>query len=146
MSNKISKIKGVLKKELPRVAGKVVEKNKESITVKMGQLLLEISNGSIVSEDKANDDIVIFTLEADADILVTSITPIDDLVSTFSSNAINERPTQLNVACECCDCCQCCYCCYCTECCYCTSYGMLLNPDVSVKALQLGQGRDLIRR
>lgn len=100
-----------------RVAGRIVAEDDEMLTVRMGGYLIDIPRGSILSQEKDTDEVVIVNLQADADILMTTVTPVEEMIGVLSSRIIKGM---INPNTECCDCTECSYCSDCTECSYCT--------------------------
>ena len=118
-----------------RVAGRIVAEDEEIFTVRMGGYLLEIPRASVASQEKDSEDAVILTLNPDADILMTMVTPVEEMIGVLSSKIVRGRVNPFD---ECCDCTECSYCTDCTECSDCTT--LPLNWGIRAMRL-LGQNR-----
>jgi len=116
MSTRVNKAKEALLPQA-RVAGRIVAEQGEMLTVRMGGYLLEIPRESILSQEKDTGDTVIITLKANAEILMTTVAPVEEMIGVLSSRIVKGMVNPLN---ECCDCAECSYCTDCTECSYCT--------------------------
>ena len=83
----------------------------------MGNYLLEIPRAAVIGQEKDVGDAVILNLKRDAEILLSSVAPVEDMIGVLSSRIVKGF---INVDTECCDCTECSYCSDCTECSYCT--------------------------
>ena len=117
MTNRIEKTKSALKAPSSRVAGKIIDDGKKTLTMRMAQFLLEIPRDAIVKTEDLSDGVTIVDLETDAEILMSSVLPVEDMVGALSSRIVKDS---LNPDYECCECigecsvCMC-LCAYCPE-------------------------------
>lgn len=119
-----------------RVAGQIVAEEKEMLTVRMGGYLLEIPRSSVLGQEQDSGDAVIINLRPDAEILMTTLTPVEEMIGVLSSRIIKGMVNPFD---ECCDCTECSYCTDCTECSYCTSarvWGMRAAGSLGQRRLQ----------
>ena len=115
MANRIDEIKKALPAPNGRVAGKIIDDGKKTVTVRMAQFLLEIPRDAIVEIEDLSDGVSIFNLKPDADILMTSVLPVEDMIGALSSRIVKDS---LNPDYECCECVGECSVCMCL-CAYC---------------------------
>ena len=115
------------------------------LTVRMGGYLLEIPRTSILGQEKDSEETVIIQLKPEAEILMTTVTPVEEMIGVLSSRIIKGMVNPFD---ECCDCTECSYCTDCTECSYCTGRGwsMRVMGLVGQRRLQQsGQTRRSLR-
>jgi hypothetical protein len=119
MSNRIDEIKKALPTPSSRVAGKIIDDGKKTVTVRMAEFLLEIPQDAILEKEDLSDGVTIFNLQPDADILMTSVLPVEDMIGALSSRIIEDS---INPDYECCECvggecseCMCPHCAYCPD-------------------------------
>jgi hypothetical protein len=117
MPTHIDQAKSALQRPKTRVAGRIVGEEKETLHVRMGGYLLEVPRRAILDQEKDSGDAIILNLKPDAELLMTTVAPVEDMIGVLSSRIIKGM---INVESECCDCTECSYCTDCTECSYCT--------------------------
>lgn len=116
MDKRMDQAKEILQPQA-RVAGQIMGEEGEVVTVRMGGYLLDIPRSSILNEEKDGEKAVILTLRSDAEILMTTVTPVDKMIGVLSRKIIKGMVNPFD---DCCDCYECSYCTDCTECSYCT--------------------------
>jgi hypothetical protein len=99
-----------------RVAGQIVADEEDRLTLRMGSYLLEIPRDHILQQERDSEDAVIVILKPDAEVLMSTVAPVDQMIGVLSTKIIRGM---VNPFIECCDCFECSYCSDCTECSYC---------------------------
>jgi hypothetical protein len=123
MATHIDQAKSALQRPKTRVAGRIVGEEKEMLLLRMGGYLLEIPRGAILNQEKDAGDAVILNLKPDAELLMTTVGSVEDMIGVLSSRIIKGMINVETECCECNDCTECSYCTDCTECSYCTTRG-----------------------
>jgi len=119
MSTRVNRAKEALLPQA-RVAGRIVEEQGDMLTLRMGGYLLELPRDSILNQEKDTGDTVIITLKPNAEILMTTVAPVEEMIGVLSSRIVKGMVNPFDECCDCSDCTECSYCTDCTECSYCT--------------------------
>jgi hypothetical protein len=123
MAAHIDKVKAVLQKPKMRVAGQIVGEEKDSLLVRMGGYLLEVPRAAVLDQEQDSGDVVILNLRPDAELLLTTVAPVEEMIGALSSRIVKGMVNVGTECCECTDCTECSYCTDCNECSYCADRG-----------------------